>query len=192
MPNVQDTYHLNLRLFPLFLIIIWCVACGRNQEENVALPTLPKLEIPENTLLLYENVAIDDTDRSGNWRFYFRQDGCFFNARNTRLIITDASQLKDETPDLHWNTSFSNTPITCLNEAQLADLKKSIDAVNFEKLSKSYTYSKSRQISHTAVDRWTIVQDDISTIFVESQSAPSELVELRVKIDQLIAEALSP
>lgn len=191
MPKVQDAYLVKLRWLTLLLILVSCIACGKNQEENVALPTLPKLEIPENALLLYENVAMNDLDRSGNWRFYFREDGCFFSARNTHLIITDTSQLKDETPTLHWNTAFPDTSNICLNEAQLADLMKAINEVDFASLSKNYTYSRSKDISHTSADRWTIVQDEVFTVVVESQSAPAELVQLRTKVDQLIADALS-
>ncbi|WP_446375172.1 hypothetical protein [Coleofasciculus sp. E2-BRE-01] len=175
------------------LLVTNSAACGIAQEVSMTKPVLPKLEIPENTRLLYENIAINDPDRTGNWRFLFRQNGCFFNARNTQLWIEDSAQLSSDDPDLHWNKPFPDTPNRCLTESQQAELTEAIRQVDFPSMAKYYPTPPDHQVSHPAAERWTVVQNGKSqTVVVENGFAPPELVQLRQKIDQLVANAPRP
>lgn len=175
------------------LLVTNSAACGVTQEVSVTKSVLPKLEIPENTRLLYENIAINDPERTGNWRFLFRQNGCFFNARNRQLWIEDSAQLSSDDPDLHWNKPFPDTPDRCLTESQQAELTEAIRRVDFPSLAKYYPTPPDHQVSHSSAERWTVVQNGQSqTVVVENGFAPPEIVRLRQKIDQLVANAPRP
>jgi hypothetical protein len=153
-------------------------------------PIFAKIDIPSQTLLLYENMVVNDLDRSENWRFLFRQDGCFFNARNTQLWVTDTSLLDSDDPALYWNTPFSSTPSRCLTQEQQAELLEAIRKTNFASLAKYYSASPDQQRSHPFVERWTVVQDSGAfTVVVENSAAPPPLVRLRTTIDKLVANA---
>ncbi len=153
-------------------------------------PILPKLEIPPHTLLLYENVAVNDPDRSGNWRFLFREDGCFFNARNTELQVIDPNLLNDENPALHWNTPFPSTPDRCLTKPQQAEFTEALRQANFASLAKYYSPPVSQHVSHSSVERWTMLNNNTNyTVIVENKAAPPQLVQLRATIDQLVVKA---
>ncbi|HEY9619366.1 MAG TPA: hypothetical protein V6C78_03310 [Crinalium sp.] len=169
----------------LMLMLLSFTGCGMQQRVIMTTPNLARLEIPDNTLLLYEHMAVNDSDRTGNWRFRFDNSGCFFHTRNTQLWVTD-STLPSDAPELHWNTSFPDTPNRCLNDSQYSELIDAIHNANFASLN-SY-YSTSEQWSHSSVERWTVVDNGMThTVSVENRSAPRQLVQLRQTIDQLIA-----
>ncbi len=158
-------------------------------------PVLARLEIPDQTLLLllYENMVIKGPDRSGNWRFMFDRNGCFFQARNTQLWLMDEAQFFDDAPALYWDTPFPTIPDRCLTEMQEAELRDAILKVDFPDLDEYYASSSIERISTPIVERWTVVhEDELYSVVVEQGAAPSELVELRTRIDQLVATALGP
>lgn len=152
-------------------------------------PVLARLEVPDGVLLLYENMAIKDPDRTGNWRLLFRQDGGVFAARNTQLWITDSAQFKSDDPTLFWNTPFSNTPDRRLTEPQQAELLEAIRRADFAS-DRYYSSSPGQQGSSPSVERWTVRQgNELRTAIVESGAAPPPLVVLRRTIDRLVANA---
>ena len=119
----------------LFLTLVTCAGCNPVREDDDEL-VLPKLEVPDNTLLLYENIAVNNTDRTGNFRFVFLDDGTYYNARNTQLWITDTDKLSSDQPDLFWNKPFPDKPDRQLTDEQLQDLKDAIDKADFSSLKK--------------------------------------------------------
>jgi hypothetical protein len=154
---------------------------------------LPELNLPENAWVLYEFITVNDPDRTGNWRFLFRQNGCFFNARNTQLWIEDAAQLSNDAPSLYWNKPFPETPDRCLTESQQTKLAEARGKAKISSLGDFYKAPPDQKTSHPSVERWTIVQNGKTrTIVVEDGFAPPELVQLRQKIDRLVAEAPRP
>lgn len=156
-------------------------------------PVLARLAIPDQTLLLYENMGIYDPDRTGNWRFLFRQNGCFFNAHNDQLWLTEEEQFESDEPALFWDTPFSDTPDRCLTETQQVELLDTIREVGFFSLDSYYSSASLDDISSPSVERWTIVQgDEVHTVVVEEEATPPQLVELRAVIDQLVANAPQP
>ena len=172
----------------LLVILVGCAACGPTQKGPMTMPTLPKLELPDKTLLLYEQITVNNPDRTENWRFFLRKDGCFFNARNTQLWVTDSVLLSNDNPKLFWNKPFSATPDRCLTESQQAELVDAIHKANFSSLDKYYTTPS--RVSDPSVVRWTVVEESGTyTVVVESGATPQQLVQLRSAIDKLIANA---
>lgn len=180
-----------LRAACLLLAGLSLAACISATGETMPnKPVLARLEIPDQTLLLYENMSLNTPDRTGNWRFMFRQDGCFFNARNTQLWLTGEADFQSDDPALFWNTPFSTTPDRCLTEAQQAELKDTIRQINFFSLDSYYPSDSLEEVSSHVVERWTVVQNGKThTVVVEEEAAPPQLIELRAVIDQLVANA---
>jgi hypothetical protein len=153
-------------------------------------PVLPRLEIPENTLLLHEDIAIDDSDRTRNRRFLITKDGGFHFSRNTELYVDDPDLIDSDEPDLHWNKPLRSHPIRQLSKSQIAKLSKAIQAVDLPQLAKYYLTAEDEAYSHPSVERWTMIHDNtIYTIIVQDDEAPPALVKLRQKIDELVANA---
>jgi hypothetical protein len=168
-----------------------CATVGMNTKPvTMTEPILAKLQIPENTLLLYENMTIANSDRTGNWRFLFRNDGCFFNARNTQLWVTDPKALSSDDPKFYWNTAFPSTPNRCLTDSQKTELADAIRKSDFASLAKHSPFLGNQRVSDSSIERWTLVEDSRNyTVLVEKGFAPPQLVQMRAKIDQLIANA---
>ncbi len=164
-------------------------ACATTQETVMKVP-IAKLELPQNTVLLYENMVVSNVDRTGNYRFFFRDDGCFFNAHNTKLWVTNPDLIDSDDPALHWNTSFSKTPDRCLTESQRAELLQAIYQTNFPSLNKYYLAAPDERSSHPTIERWTVVnQGSIYTVVVETRKAPSLLIQLRKVINEVVDKA---
>src|SRR5262245_42582339 len=107
-------------------------------------PLLPRLELPERTLLLYESVVQRDADRHGNWRFRFGDDGGFYNARNQPLAV-DARNAASDDPAWFWNVPFPERPDRRLDAAQLAELKRAIATAHFPSLAPRYAADPERR-----------------------------------------------
>jgi hypothetical protein len=151
-------------------------------------PVLPRLELPAGALLLYESMALDDPDRTGNYRFYLDADGRFFHARNAQLWLTSPDQFGSDDPALFWNAPFPTDAQRYLTEAQRAELVEAIRRADFSSLSR--TYRSKRIQSPPTVERWTTVQSGtVNTVVVENEAAPKQLLKLREAIDQLVEEA---
>jgi hypothetical protein len=151
-------------------------------------PILPRLELPAGALLLYESMVLDDPDRTGNYRFYFGDDGRFFQARNTQLWLTSPEQFDSDDPALFWNRPFPPEAQRYLTEAQQAELVEAICRASFSSL--SGRYRSKRLQSPPTVERWTAVQSGtVNTVVVENEAAPKQLLKLREAIDQLVEEA---
>lgn len=154
---------------------------------------LPAPEISERTWLLYENIATNNPDRTGNWRFRLEKDGCFFNARNQSLLIEDPTLLSSSDSALYWNTSFPKHPQRCLTESQVSELTSAIEVTDFDSLNQTYSNPPHEVWSHSSIERWTLIQaDKVVTITVSNRAAPARLVQLRQVIDRLVSEAPQP
>ena len=151
---------------------------------------LPKLEIPEGALLLYEYMVMKDPDRTGNWRTYIDAEGCFYSARNSQLWLTEPAQFESDAPELTWNTPFSSTPDRCLTEVQVAELMDKIRSVAFPDLKPIYTSVAFPFTSSPSVERWTLIREDGTiSVVVEQGATPLRLTDFRATIDRLIAAA---
>jgi hypothetical protein len=153
-------------------------------------PVLARLQVPDDTLLMYEAMVVRDSDRTGNWRFRFSSDGCFYHMRNERLWITEPEQLESADSELFWSQDWPDTPVRCLTENQLPELRDAIVQARFSRLKPYYASRALAQTSAPVVERWTAVIDDGTyTVVVEPGAAPRRLVELREAVDALVAKA---
>lgn len=149
---------------------------------------LPELTMPSDALVLYEHMIVD-RDRSDNWRFYFRDDGAFFNARNGELRVTKA-QITVNDANLFWNTPFAEAPTRQLGAELTSKLLQVIDEAKIESLKSYYPDSRFETTSPPWIDRWTFVKGDkVYTIVIECHATPPELAQLNKTIGQLLSEA---
>lgn len=153
-------------------------------------PVLARLDVPAQTLLLFEQMVAKDPDRTGNWRYLLREDGCFFSVNNDRLIVAD--QQSDD-PSLFWSSPFSTQPDRCLTAEQLAELSRAITAVSFAQLDDYYASPAFSRTSSPTVTRWTTVKDGVAyTVVVELDAGPPELADLDATVSRLVAAAPYP
>jgi hypothetical protein len=133
---------------------------------------LPRLELPAGARLLYEEVVLGDPDRTGNWRFYVREDGCFFSARNSRLWVTGADDFGSDDPALFWNSPFPGKPDRCLTASQVGELEAAIRAADIAALSGRYRLAGDGIERSGSAERWTVVDGGKpSTVVVEPGAA---------------------
>jgi hypothetical protein len=139
-------------------------ACAAASE----VPMLPRLEVPDGAVLLYEQVAPQDMDRSADWRFYLRSDGCWFQARNQALVLSEAADLGKDDPALFWNVPFGDQPQACLSKEELDQVLRAVDGAGFQDLDPYYPLPSGVRVSHPAVARWTVRDgSDVQTVVVE-------------------------
>jgi hypothetical protein len=147
---------------------------------------IPPPDLPTDGLLLYEEMAVDDPDRSGNWRFLIRSDGGFFNARNDQLFVPDDALTRPD-PELFWNVPFPTEPQRRLDDDALRSLEDAIREADFPRLSERGGGSAERLV---IADRWTArVEGTPHSVVVTNRRVPRELQRLRETIDGLVAAA---
>jgi zinc and cadmium transporter len=160
-----------------------------NQLTTMQNILLPNLETPSQTWIMYENLTINDTDRTGNWRFVIKDDGCFYHARNTQFFV-NADEGHTSDPAFHWNTQFPEKPVRCFTEEQFNQLKTAVENLHLDELDTFYPAESAQQSSHPIAERWTVITaGEAQTIVVEDGAVPTPLVELRQRIDELVAQA---
>lgn len=177
------------------VLLLSLAACGPRQPAATGDTlgrgyVLPRLDVPDDTLLLFEDMVMKDADRAPNWRYRFDVRGCYYSARNTQLTITEPAQFESDDPALTWDTPFSGEPDRCLNEAQFAELMDAIRATAFVDLNPIYTSVAFPFTSSPRVGRWTLVEDGVATTVVAEQEAiPLRLMDLQTVVSRLVAEA---
>ncbi|HEY4348001.1 MAG TPA: hypothetical protein VGM80_10465 [Gaiellaceae bacterium] len=142
---------------------------------------LPPVELPNGALVLFEHMAVDDLDRSGNWRFYVSGDGGFYQARNERLFV-EQSDLGRTDPSLFWNVALPDAPQRQFDEKAMESLRETVEGIDFEKLGNGADRA-------VQVERWTSAGGSSpgSAVVVNGKN-PRELAELRRTIDGLVAK----
>ena len=137
----------------------------------------PSPELPDRALLLYEQTAEDEHERDGNSRFYVRDDGAFFHARNR----------EGGDPARTWDDPFPDAPVRRLDAAAVAELRAAL--APFPRLAEHYARPPAAPApSHPVTERWTAVVDGRPrTVVVEEDAVPPPLAELRAVLDRLVA-----
>jgi hypothetical protein len=146
-------------------------------------PALPPVELPADALVLYEEMALDDPDRTGNWRFYVSRDGGFYNARNTQLFVLEPADLARGDPALFWNTDFPPEPQRRLEPAAVAELEQALDGLDLTRFAERLPVGQ----RVTSAQRWTVARDGDTRSAVVVGKAPPELATLRQTVDRLVA-----
>jgi hypothetical protein len=151
---------------------------------------LPRLVLPDRMLLLHEEFVAADLDRTGNSRFYFRDDGAFFHSRNRELWVPP-DRADDDDPALHFNREFAAQPDATLDGPRLQELIGAIESADFPALDPCYAPAMPARVSHPVVERFTAASDgDVRTVIVEQRAHPPALRTLRATIDRLVEAAL--
>lgn len=128
----------------LFLIsIVLGLACSETP--------IPDLRIPDDALVLRESFQGPGPERTANWRGWFDSRGCWWEAHNTWLVVTDEVLIRSSAYPLHWNGADPDHPWFCLSQGQLVGLREAVETV--ETVQSATHYSE-------ALDRWTVVQED--------------------------------
>ena len=111
----------------MFSAFIYILACS-------TVP-VPDLVMPPATLLLRESFQGPGPERTGNWWGRFDRDGCWWEAHNTWLVVSDPSLVDSSSWFLHWNAQEEQQPWFCLNETQktsLIELTKTAESMGAE------------------------------------------------------------
>ena len=143
---------------------------------------LPLPELPAGAVLLFEHMAVDDQDRSGNRRFYLDAGGGFFEAHNTQLHV-DELQLASANPRFHWNVDLPSEPLRRFDEEAMERLRQAIASVDFDEVD----WPGEGELVAEA-ERWTAPSEaGPLTVVVINGRAPAPLDDLRALIESLCA-----
>ncbi len=169
----------------VFVIVTGCATTRTPQMRDL---TLPAPALPDDALLLFEHIIID-SERGDNWRFYVRDDGAFFNARNSELRVAREDWQSDD-PALFWNTPFAAEPTRRLTAAQFAEFLQAVEAANIGALRAYYPDAAFEVSTPPWIERWTFVLDGAPiSILIECHATPAQLTELHQTLGRLLAEA---
>lgn len=123
----------------MLIVIYFLMACSP--------VSLPDVLIPPNTLLLRESFQGPGPERTGNWWGRFDDEGCWWEAHNTWLFVSDPELMESSSWFLHWNGVEGEHPWFCLTEKQILSLRGAIKMLDKGSTSGRYT---------GAVERWTV------------------------------------
>jgi hypothetical protein len=130
------------------------LTCSRHDPDLAAStlhdPVMPELRIPAHTLVLREHLSSRGPERTGNWWALIDEQGCYTEAHNSWMWVTDPALQASEAWTLHWNGSPSPDPWFCLRPPQLARLKAAAGRVETP---------GDAPCPAGPLDRWTVVVD---------------------------------
>ena len=112
---------------------------------------LPNLKIPDDTLVMRESFRGPGPERTGNWWGRFDSRGCWWEAHNTWLTVSDPVLLRSAAHPLHWNAVSPARPWFCLTAAQRDELRALVDAVSSSGGDDDY---------QGPTDRWLVVDGE--------------------------------
>ena len=107
--------------------------------------------IPPGTLVLRESLNGPGAERTGNWWGRFDNDGCWWEAHNTWLVVTDPLLAESSAHPLHWNAVEPDRPWFCIEQARLEELKRIVHTL--PEGIEGHGYAR-------AMDRWTVVTNN--------------------------------
>jgi hypothetical protein len=139
---------------------------------------LPPAELPRGALLLFEQMAEDEDERSANSRWYVRDDGAFLHARNR----------PGGEPE-HWTVPFPDEPARRFDEAQLAALRDAITAADLPRLARRPAGRPEPEPSHVIVERWSVLGPQGPVTVEVCDDEPPEIAALRAVVNRLVAES---
>ena len=134
--------------------------------------------LPEQTVLLYEQIFLDEGNYAGNFRFCFTSLGGFFHNTNSKFFPSTNS---------HWDTDFSINPSIQLNAKDIQRVLKAIQQTDVQGLSQTYPSSGNEG---NYFEQWTFFDDDKpkKQIRIWNDKRPATLSELKVKLDEILVE----
>ena len=85
-----------------FLVLLSCSA-----------PPIPDRRVPSDTLILRESFQGPGPERTGNWWGRFDVRGCWWEAHNTWMVVTDPLIQNATAHPAHWNAVEPDIPWFC-------------------------------------------------------------------------------
>lgn len=138
-------------------------------------PELPRLEVPDGTLVLVEELALG-RDRSGNFRWRIADDGSVFSTSNQGPFIVPAEEVASTDPAAHWNASWPSQPQQRLDPDAVAEVRAALADVDLEG---GRSRPPAPRESHPVVERWTLVQHGATrTLEVPRGRRPADLAAI--------------
>ena len=89
-------------------------------------------------------------ERTGNWWGRFDTDGCWWEAHNTWLVVTDAGLVNSAAHPLHWNGVEPSRPWFCIEPDRLEKLQAIVQSLSAGSVGNGYV---------GPLDRWSIVDE---------------------------------
>ena len=131
---------------------------------------LPDQKIPPNTLVMREFLQGPGPERTANWWGRFDLQGCWWEAHNTWLVVTDPGLSHSSAHPLHWNAQERPDPWFCLSDTQLAALREIVNRVPKRQSQTEY---------RSPTDRWTVRTERGFKVLSQPYGAHEEWSELR-------------
>jgi len=113
-------------------------------------PPIPGRRVPAGTLILRESFQGPGPERTGNWWGRFDVNGCWREAHNTWMVVTDPALQSVPAHPAHWNAVEPKEPWFCLEPKERERLAVLI--AGLPQGNQGYGYAR-------ALDRWTVVVD---------------------------------
>lgn len=132
-----------------------------------------KIKLPNNTILLYEKVYLDDGNYKGNFRFCFTSDGDYFFQKN---------KLYDKVSDSMYDAEFKDEPMFSIREDLVSEMMDAITTTSEIEYKEEYgALSLEKEV-------WTFFKEGQPSkqITVWADNRPKELQSLKDKLDELI------
>lgn len=164
-----------LAIVSLVGLLAGVMVFARSREPRL----LPRLDVPSAALLVREHIDAVGAERTGNWRWMFDMDGCWRQAANTWMWVTDPVLAKSDEPSLFFNGVWSE-PWFCLDPSQRAELVAGIRASRFV------------EVAHKgAVDRWiAVVGGQTLHAVLPADARPAEMAPLFRVLERLARQGV--
>ena len=129
-----------------FLVLLSCSA-----------PPIPDRRVPSDTLILRESFQGPGPERTGNWWGRFDVRGCWWEAHNTWMVVTDPLIQNATAHPAHWNAVEPDAPWFCLEDRERLRLEALV--AQLPRGNAGYGYVR-------GLDRWTVMSDGEPTSHV--------------------------
>ncbi len=168
-----------MRILPALLLL----TCARpSAHMQVPDPVRPELRLPPDTLVYREHLSGSGAERTGNWWARIDTEGCYTEAHNSWMWVTDPVLRASSAWTLHWNGSPPLEPWFCLSLTQRRRLERAVRAVE--------PWGGS-SLDRGPVDRWTTVIDGrITTLILSDPARPGGYAPLLLTLAQIAEEGV--
>ena len=112
---------------------------------------IPEIRLMPETMVLRESFQAVGPERTGNWWGQFDDRGCWWEAHNTWLYVTDPALQQSMVYELHWNAVVPDQPWFCMSDSQLGELKARVEAIQ------ESVERPARWFWDSRIDRWVVV-----------------------------------
>lgn len=132
--------------------------------------------LPDQTIILFEQIHLDEGNYAGNFRFCFTNHGGFYHNTNDEFMPTN---------DHNWDTDFSDNPTIQLNKESNQAVQNAINQSNINDL--AHTYPMTGQVGNY-FERWTFFdgKEQVQQITVWNDERPEALRQLKSRLDEIL------